>query len=114
MSIESTSLGCISDKTDQSWLELTVEGIEAEEGLVALTISCRWRVQSFNDVTWVLLIVESDNMSFMKLFVVDHSHELNISVLDGHGGQDKLMAAGLLQIDHLDAATISDEYESVI
>ena len=53
-------------------------------------------------------------MSFMKLFVVDHSHELNISVLDGHGGQDKLMAAGLLQIDHLDAATISDEYESVI
>ena len=53
-------------------------------------------------------------MSFMKLFVVDHSHELNISVLDGHGGQDKLMAAGLLQIDHLDAATISDEYKSVV
>ena len=53
-------------------------------------------------------------MSFMKLFVVDHPHELNISVLNGHGRQEKLMAAGLLQIDHLDAASISDEYKSVI
>ena len=47
-------------------------------------------------------------MSLMKLFVVDHPHKLNVSVLDRHRRQEKLMATALLQIDHLDAATISD------
>ena len=53
-------------------------------------------------------------MRLMELFVVDHSHELNISVLDGHWRQEKLMAGTLLQIDHLDATTISDESKSVV